>query len=94
MSALKVNFAVYGALAGGNENSTQAIDVSVALQNAIDASQGIVNISNATMGQDPSPKNTKHFAALVTLDGVAQPYACEENQTIDFYHWIAPGTQS
>ncbi len=93
MSALKVNFAVYGALAG-DENSTQAIDVSEALQNAINTSQGIVNINNTTMGQDPSPNNTKSFAALVTLDGVPQPYACQENQTIDFYHWIAPGTQS
>lgn len=93
MSALTVNFAVYGALAGGNENSTQAIDVTAALQNAINATQGIVNINNTTMGQDPSKGNAKHFAASVSLDGVAQPYACQEGQSIDFYHWITPTTQ-
>ncbi len=90
MSDLTVNFAVYGALAGGNENSTQAIDVTKALQAALNVSQGIVNINNATMGQDPSPNNPKNFAALVTHNGVAQPFACAENQTVDFYHWIAP----
>lgn len=93
MSALTVNFAVYGALAGGNENSTQAIDVTTALQNAINATQGIVKINNTTMGQDPSKGNGKHFAASVSLDGVPQSYACKEGQTIDFYHWIAPTTQ-
>jgi hypothetical protein len=93
MSALTVNFAVYGALAGGNENSTQAIDVARVLQDAINASQGIVKIDNTTMGQDPSKGNDKHFAASVSLDGVPQPYACKEGQTIDFYHWIAPTSQ-
>lgn len=93
MSALTVNWAVYGALAGGNENSTQAIDITNTLQNAINATQGIVKIDNSMVGQDPSKGNTKHFGASVSLDGVAQVYACQEGQTIDFYHWLAPTTQ-
>lgn len=93
MSALTVNFAVYGALADGNENSTQAIDVTSVLQEAINSSQGIVKIDNATMGQDPSKGNDKQFAASVSLDNVPQSYACKEGQTIDFYHWIAPTSQ-
>ncbi|MFD2565764.1 hypothetical protein [Pseudotenacibaculum haliotis] len=88
--SISVNFAVYGALNGGNENKTQAIDVSAALQAQIDANQGIVKISNSTMGCDPSVGNKKHFAASLNVDGTDNVYfACEEGQTVDFHHWIA-----
>lgn len=91
MSALKVKFAVYGALQGGNENLSQALDVSGALQKQIDANQGIVTIDNANMGKDPSFGNQKHFGAIVTLDNTDMYFACVEGQTIDFYHSKPPG---
>jgi hypothetical protein len=90
MSALVVKFAVYGALAGGDENKTQAVNVQTALQTAIDSSQGIVNINNNTMGGDPSKGNSKHFGAIVALDNVDRYFACYEGQTIDFYHTAEP----
>ena len=93
---LKVVFAVYGAIAHGNENMSQAIDVSGPLQTALEASvpPGIVNINNTTMGSDPSDDSSKHFAALVLLDNVKQYYACAEGQTVDFYHVIPPSGQN
>ena len=94
MAALTVKCAVYGALANGNENQSQAVDVSQALQAAIDANDGIVQINNTNMGGDPSAGNQKHFAAVVTLDDSDQYYACEENQTIDFFHTIPPSSPS
>ena len=90
MSVLTVQFAVYGSLNGGNENKSQAVNVQQALQSAIDASQGIVTINNSTMGGDPSKGNDKHFAAIVSLDNSPQYFACEEGQTIDFFHTEAP----
>jgi hypothetical protein len=90
MSTLIVKFAVYGALAGGNENQSQAIDVTKALQTAIDNNQGIVRIDSTNMGKDPSVGNGKHFAAIVAQDGENHYFACDEGQTIDFYHWIPP----
>jgi len=86
MASLIVKFAVYGALAGGNENRSQAADVRTALQTAIDGNQGIVLIGNASLGGDPSPGNQKHFGAIVSLDSVDRYFACQEGQTIDFYH--------
>ncbi|ASS48853.1 MAG: hypothetical protein A3D31_06065 [Candidatus Fluviicola riflensis] len=90
MSNFAVKFATYGALSGGNENQTQAVNVAVQLQKALDANDGIVNISNATLGPDPSKGNKKHFGALVTVNGADHYFACEEGQTIDFYHSIPP----
>jgi hypothetical protein len=88
--SITVKFAVYGALKGGNENQTQAVDVSGPLQAQIDASQGIVKIDNSTMGGDPAKGSGKHFAAIVDVDGeLGVCFACNENQTIDFHHWIA-----
>ena len=96
MADLVVQIAIYGALAGGNENDSQAVDVTKALQVAIDSpqNQGIVTINNANMGGDPSPNNVKSFGAVVALDGVAQYFACQENQTIDFFHTGAAATAS
>jgi hypothetical protein len=85
--ALNVKFAVYGALEGGNQDSTKAADVKDALQQAINASpnlNGVVKINNENMGGDPAPGFRKHFGAIVEVDGVERPFACEENQTIDF----------
>ena len=81
-----VNFAAYGALAGGNENNTQANIVTGALQNLLPPdSSGVVTINNSNMGGDPSPGNTKHFGAIVVVNGGApQAFACQEGQTIDF----------
>lgn len=93
MAALTVQIAVYGALDGGNENKAQAVDVTAALQAAIDANQGVVTINNTTMGGDPSKGNGKHFGAVVALDGTARYFACKEGQTIDFFHTEAPSNQ-
>jgi hypothetical protein len=86
MPALVVKYAVYGALADNNENLSQAVDVSSALQTAIDTTQGIVTINNDSMGGDPSPGIKKYFGANVALDGVSRYFACIEGQTIDFFH--------
>ncbi|MNJ92117.1 hypothetical protein D3C87_97750 [compost metagenome] len=88
MSNFTVKFAAYGALKGGNENQTQAINVASQLQKALDKNDGIVKISNETLGSDPSSGTTKHFGALVNVNGVDQFFACQEGQTIDFYHRI------
>lgn len=92
MSNFTVQFAVYGALNGGNENKTQAVSVNTQLQKALEDNDGIVTINNATLGPDPSKGNKKHFGALVTVNGLDHYFACEEGQTIDFYHSIAPTT--
>ena len=95
MATLTVVFAVYGAIGGGgNENDSQAVDVTDVLQTAINANDGIVAINNSTMGGDPSSGNKKHFGAIVALDGVNRAFACQEDQTIDFYHTIPPSDQS
>ena len=86
LATLTVKFAVYGALDKGNENRSQAANVQNALQGAINANQGIVTINNTTMGGDPSHGNVKHFGAIVTLDSVDRYFACQEGQTVDFYH--------
>lgn len=91
MSGITVQYAVYGALAGGNENNAQATDVTSALQNAINSMDGVVKINNANMDGDPSPGNGKHFGAAITRDGGKFYYACAENQTIDFHHGGLPG---
>jgi hypothetical protein len=85
--ALNVIFAVYGALRDGNQDNTEAAIVTTALQQRIDESpngNGVVTIDNETMGVDPAPHVRKHFAAIVAVDGVQRPFACEERQTIDF----------
>lgn len=86
MSVLQVKFAVYGALQDGNENNSQTINVAAQLQKQIDANQGIVSVNNSTMGKDPSVGYVKHFGATVALDGVDRYFACQEGQTIDFFH--------
>ena len=83
--ALKVLFAVYGALRGGNQDNTEAAIVTGALQEQINNHpNGVVTINNANMGGDPAPGVQKHFGAIVEVDGVPRPFACQENQTIDF----------
>jgi hypothetical protein len=88
MSNFTVKFAVYGALNGGNENQSQVINVVPQLQQALDNHDGIVLINNDTFGDDPSFGNTKSFGAEVTVNGVDHCFACQEGQTIDFYHSI------
>ena len=81
-----VQSAVYGALAGGNENNTQANIVTSTLQSLLSpGSNGVVTINNSNMGGDPSPNNVKFFGAIVTVNnGLPQAFACQEGQTIDF----------
>jgi hypothetical protein len=88
MSDFKVQFAVYGAL-NSNEDGSQAADVKNSLQVAINSLRGIVKIDNDTMGIDPSVGRTKHFGAVVTRGDKTHYYACQEGQTIDFYHTLA-----
>ena len=85
--ALKEIFAVYGALRDGNQDNTEAAIVTDALQRRINQSpngNGVVTINNDNMEGDPAAGVRKHFAAIVEVDGVERPFACEENQTIDF----------
>jgi hypothetical protein len=83
--AIRAVVAVYGGLKGGGENNTQAAIVTDALQAQFQQNpNGVVKISNETMGGDPAIGTRKHFGALVDVDGVTRPFACEENQTIDF----------
>jgi hypothetical protein len=89
-SVLQVQIAVYGALCGGQDNM-HARDVTVQLQAALDApgNEGIVNINNDTMGGDPCHGTTKHFGAVVSLNGVLLYFACQEGQTVDFFHSVS-----
>ena len=83
--ALKVRFAVYGALRNGHQDNTEARIVTGTLQQRLSSTpNGVVKITNATMGGDPAPGVEKHFGAIVEVDGVPRPFACLENQTIDF----------
>jgi hypothetical protein len=81
-SALKVQFAAFGALAGSS-TQPQAADVSGVLQEQLYLKQGVVQISTQTLG-DPAPNSVKHFAALVERGGTPCYFACQEGQTIDF----------
>jgi|HubBroStandDraft_4_1064222.scaffolds.fasta_scaffold288337_1 hypothetical protein len=83
MATLKVLFAAYGALAGGNKSEAHAYNVTAQLQDLIDSQGGIVQISNSSFG-DPCFDNVKHFGACVIRDGDEWFFACQENQTIDF----------
>lgn len=86
MSAITVNFAVYGALPDGNENACKAKDVTSVLQKLITNGDGIVKINNSNMDGDPCKGYHKHFGAQITRDGGTYYYACQEDQTIDFHH--------
>ena len=88
MSSLVVQFAVYGRLCGGGADSMHAINCAPQLQAALDShkNNGVVTISNDSMGGDPCPGNTKYFGAVVSLDGVDMYFAGEENDQIDFFH--------
>ncbi len=87
MSTLTVQFAVYGALCGGEDNM-HAFDATTQLQAALDSAsnKGIVTISNDSMGGDPCHGTTKSFGAVVQLDGVPMYFACQEGATVDFFH--------
>jgi hypothetical protein len=77
--------AAYGALIGGNENNMGASEVTHILQVLLDNNpNGVITIDNTTMGSDPASGNTKHFGAIVIVNGERLPFACEEGQTIDF----------
>jgi len=83
-TTLNVKFATYGALAEGSPTGTQAAIVTDALQAAIDAHSGIVQIDNTTMNGDPAFGSTKHFGAVVIRNGIERAFACQEGQTINF----------
>src|SRR5262249_18999646 len=80
---LVAQFAVYGALPGGDRNQAKAKDVRNDLQGFFGRNYSFVTWCNGTFG-DPSPGNGKHFAAIVTRDGRNFFFACNEGQSIDF----------
>jgi hypothetical protein len=84
--SLQVIRAAYGALKDGNQDNTEASDVTGNLQFALDNSaNGVVTINNANMGADPAPGVVKHFGAIVKNEqGNERAFACQENQTIAF----------
>jgi hypothetical protein len=87
--SLVVQFAVYGALDGGDSNKALAADVKARLQQLIETDGGVVPINNASFS-DPDYGNVKHFGACVVRDGVPHYFACQEGQTINFN--VAGGT--
>jgi hypothetical protein len=83
--AVRVISAVYGGLRNSNQDGAEAKIVTADLQNLLDQTpNGVVRIDNANMGGDPAKGVEKHFGAIVEVDGVPTPFACLENQTIDF----------
>lgn len=84
MSEITVDFAVYGALKGGNEINGQAIDVKTVLQDLIVQNKGIVTIKSSYFGSDPCLGYTKSFGAQIQRNGRTFHFACQEGQTIDF----------
>ena len=84
MSQIKVDFAVYGLLKGGNENNGLAVDVKSTLQHLIDKNNGVVKISSSYLGRDPFLDGTKSFGAQIQRAGRTYHFACQEGQTIDF----------
>ncbi|HEU0300793.1 MAG TPA: hypothetical protein VFR37_15130 [Longimicrobium sp.] len=84
-STYRVVAASYGALVNGDENQSAAFDVTVKLQGLLDhLSNGVVTINNTMMGGDPAPGNTKHFGAVLDVNGTRVAFACQEDQTINF----------
>lgn len=76
-----VDYAVYGALAGGNAQSAQCVSVTSALSRVLNNPGGGTAVcGNNLLGLDPSPGNTKHFGALVNN----RYFACQEGQSINF----------
>lgn len=90
MGALQVQIAIYGALCGG-QDGMHARDVTAQLQAALDSSgnEGVVSINNDTMGGDPCHGTTKAFGAVVLLNGQPLYFACQEGQTVDFFHSVS-----
>ncbi|HEY3937740.1 MAG TPA: hypothetical protein VGL97_09930 [Bryobacteraceae bacterium] len=83
MSDFDVSYAVYGGLHDGNQKIVYAFDVASVLSSVLNApgATGIVQCGNKIFG-DPLLDYQKHFGALVNN----RYFACEEGQTIDFYH--------
>jgi hypothetical protein len=83
---LQVIFAAYGGLRDGNQDNTEAAEVTGAVQQRInESSNGVVTINNANMGGDPAQGVVKHFGAIVqNEEGRRRAFACQENQTIAF----------
>lgn len=85
MSKYQVVAAAYGALADGNPDRSEVYDVTSTLLTLLEknGSNGNVKIDNDTFG-DPAPGWSKHFGAVVIIDGKTSAFACAEGQTIDF----------
>ncbi len=84
MSQIKVDFAVYGLLKGGNEHNGLAVDVKSTLQHLIDKNNGIVKITSSCLGKDPYLAETKSFGAQIQRAGRTYYFACQEGQILDF----------
>jgi hypothetical protein len=81
--AYTVLCAAYGALAGGKD--MEARDVTGILQEQLKINKdGLLKIDNTSMGGDPAQGHTKHFGAVVEVNGRRTPFACQEGQTINF----------
>jgi len=65
-----------------------AFDATAQLQSLLNSSSsnGIVTITNESMGADPCHGSTKFFGAVVDRDGLPLYFAAQEGQTIDFFH--------
>jgi hypothetical protein len=81
--AIEAQFAVWGALANGDQNRAQAADVAAKLQQLFNDGATTIIINDDNFG-DPAYGFVKHFAATVNKNGRVSHYACQEGQTINF----------
>ncbi len=79
--AINVLFAVFGGLRNGDPLQEEAADVTQALQAQLNG-PGTVVINIQNLGGDPAPGVTKHFGALIEVDGQRRAFACQEGQEI------------
>lgn len=80
-----VLYAVYGVLGSAAGSMMQAMPVTSQLQALLNQNpNGVVTITNQTMGGDPALHITKQFMALVQVNGMILPFACQEGQSITF----------
>ena len=94
MNHLIVLFASYGTLKDNNTHQCCASDVRIALQKALNANAGVVQITNQSLGGDPRFGYPKQFGAAIQRNGKTVYFAGQEAQRIDFNHGGGAGSEA
>ena len=94
MNNLIVLFASYGALKDNNTHQCCASDVRIALQKALNANAGVVQITNQSLGGDPRFGYPKQFDAAIQRNGKTVYFSDQEGQRIDFNHGGGAGSEA